>query len=94
VPVLLKFDGYRELRFGDGTARDAELMVSRGLEFDIKSEVLASECLDSCIVGGCVAEVGVGSDGACGRFAATVDLRFLFGCPFEYCGFCESRMPC
>jgi hypothetical protein len=60
--------------------------VSAGLAFEFVSGALASEGRDLRMTGGCVAEVGVGNGGGCDWrdiLVAAVDLRFLFGWPFE-----------
>lgn len=74
------------------------LRVSLGLGCDAASETPASEGLESRVAGGWVAEVGVGRGGGwavCAEaFRVTVGRRFLFGCPFEYCGCFEGPDGC
>jgi hypothetical protein len=102
-PAPLAFGKFREPWFGGGVNGGiVELVgpldfVSPGLGLEFVSEVPASDGLDSRITGGCVAEVGVGRGGGCDcmdDLVATVDLRFLLGCPFPYCGCCEGSECC
>jgi hypothetical protein len=74
--------------------RLALLSLGPGLALEFVSEVAASEALCSRMRGGCLAEVGVGRGGGCDwidNFVVVVDLRFLFGCPFEYCRCCDGK---
>lgn len=94
-PLPFEFGSVSELfcRGGVYGGIDASVptaLVSHGL--GLESDVPASERL--CGIDGCVAEVGVGSGGACCDCDVAgfevVARRFLFGWPLAYCACCEG----